>query len=306
MQLTNLPPLPFNPYPQLDTYAWSGAPRWLWVDDSLLDYSAIRQQRQMNRALRSMESQHGLNSPDDLPPDPGGWEGSGGDDSPPPAGPAIVYPDGSLWVEPVSVVSNGFNALLHGATSGSNFLIISTGELNPPTNSTWQVEGSLQGSTNNATPFTLGIATRTNSLFIRAQVCDPSCASTALPLAWQLDYFGVTGVDPGGLDPLGYSFLDDWLNGRDPNVIQFSLSVAQQYVNASPVPVQLDITGGVPSFIAVLINDTNVSWQPFTTTSLSAPTPADGTYIITVGLCGLATNATPTWRSVTVVRDSTP
>ena len=306
MQLTNVPPLPWNPYPQLNAYAWSGAPAWIWVDDRLLDLSAIRQQRLMNRALRSIESQYGLNSPDDLPPDPGGWEGSGGDDSPPPASPAIVYPDGSLWVEPVSVTGNRFNALLHGATSGSNFLIISTGELNPQTNSAWQVEGSLQGGTNDATPFTLGIATRTNNLFIRAQACDPSCASTALPLAWQFDYFGVTGVDPGGLDPLGYSFLDDWINGRDPNVVQFSLFVAQQYINSSPVPVQLSIVQGVPSFIAVLINDTNVSWQPFTSTNLSVPVPADGTYVITVGLCGLATNATPTWRSVTVVRDSAP
>ena len=29
MQITNLPPLPWNPFPQLETYAWSGAPGWL-------------------------------------------------------------------------------------------------------------------------------------------------------------------------------------------------------------------------------------------------------------------------------------
>jgi hypothetical protein len=308
IQFSNLPPIPWNPYPQLNVYSLSEAPGWYWVDDRAVDYGALRQQRQMNRALRSMESQYGLDSPDDAPPGPGGWEGSGGDDpGPPAASPAYFYPSNSFWLEPVSVASNLFNVILHGTTNGSTYLITSTEALNPQTNSIWLVEGSLQGGTNDATPFALGIATRTNKLFIRAQVCDPSCASTVLPLAWQLDYFGVTGVDPGGLDPLGYSFLDDWLNDRDPNVVQFSLFVAQQYVNSSPVSVQLNIAGGVPSFIVVLINnDTNVSWQPLTSTNLSVATPTNGTYVITVGLCGMATNATQTWQSVTVVRDSTP
>src|ERR1039458_3348675 len=61
MQLTNLPPLPWNPFPQLETYAWSGAPGWLWVDDRAVDFGALRQQRQIDHALRSMESQYGLN-----------------------------------------------------------------------------------------------------------------------------------------------------------------------------------------------------------------------------------------------------
>jgi len=266
--------------------------------------------RQMNRALRSMESQHGLNSPDDLPPDPGGWGSSDGDDSPPPASPAIVYPDGSLWVEPVSVASNLFNAVLHGAISGSNYLIISTGELKPPTNSTWQVEGSLQGSTNDPTPFTLGIATRTNNLFIRAQVCDPSCASTALPLAWQLNYFGVTGVDPSSdLDGDNVNNLQEYQGGTDPNKIVFRTSLANDHVNTDSVSVSIEVDGGIPVQMAVLVNSTNfatTNWIAYSPTYSAALPTTDGKYEVWVGLRGFATDSQQTWNLSVVTRDTHP
>ena len=35
-------------------------------------------------------------------------------------------------------------------------------------------------------------------------------------------------------------------------------------------------------------------------------TPTDGVYVVTVGLCGLPLNATQTWQSVTLFRDTTP
>ena len=263
----------------------------------------------MNRALRSMESQHGLNSPDDLPPDPGGWEGSGGDDSSPPASPAAVYPDGSLWVEPVSVVSNRFNALLHGATSGSNFLIISTGELNPPTNSTWQVEGSLQGGTNDATPFALGVATRTNNVFVRAQACD-ECATTALPLSWQLAYFGATGVNPSSdYDGDGTNNLAEYLNGTDPNTISFLIAMGNQYANADSLPVPLIVTGGVPTSMAVLVDNTNLAgatwtnYNPIATANLGTN---EGWHRIWIGLRGRTEISQQTWQTTRVKLDTKP
>ena len=118
-----------------------------------------------------------------------------------------------------------------------------------------------------------------------------------LPLWWQLAFFGVTGLDPGGLDSSGnHTFLYDWLNGLDPSAIQFSIAVTNQFANSAGVPVQVNLLGGAPSYIAVLVNDTNAAnanWQPFTSTNLWVSTPSDGAYVITVGLCGLATNATP-------------
>lgn len=219
------------------------------------------------------------------------------------------YGTNDFWLEPVSVVSNLFNAILHNTTNGSTYIISSTEAIDPVTNSVWLVEGSLQGGTNAATQFALGIALRTNNLFIAAQACD-ECTTNTLPLWWQLAYFGVTGVDPNGdYDCDGVTNLAEFLNNTDPNKILFSLSVTNEYVATTAVPVQVNIAGGVPSYIAMLLNDdspANASWQPFTSTSLSVALPTNGAYVITVGLCGLATNATQSWQSLRVFRDTTP
>jgi hypothetical protein len=301
-KLSSWPPLPFiwlstsnvqlYASPSLGTNA-------IFVNDLDTDYVQLATEALALRLARRAAN--------DVPPVPGGDDGgSGGDSGGGWNGEPRIYGPNDFVLEPISVASNVFNVILHGTTNGSTYLITSTESLNPQTNRVWLVEGSLQGGTNNATPFALGVATRTNNLFIRAQACD-ECATTALPLWWQLAYFGITAVDPNAdFDGDGVTNLVDYLNGTDPNKISFSLSVTNQYVTTTAVPVQLNIAGGIPSFIAVLINDTNASWQPFTTSSLSVPTPADGTYVITVGLCGMATNATQTWHSVTVVRDSTP
>jgi hypothetical protein len=289
----------------------------IWVGDQDIDYA---QQAAEAEVLRLA-----ARAADDGPPLPPGVSGggTGGDSGGGWSGGPWTYGTNDFWLEalsvagnpvsagssPGSMASNLFNVILHGTTNGSNYLITSTEAMNPLTNSTWLVEGSLQGGTNDATPFALGIATRTNSLFLRAQPCD-ECATTALPLGWQLAYFGVTGVDPNAdYDGDGVNNLAEYLNGTDPNKISFSLSVTSQYVNATAVPVQLNLAGGVPSHIALLVNDTNpadANWQPFTTTNLSVPTPADGTYVVTVGLCGLPPNAAQTWQSLTLFRDTTP
>jgi hypothetical protein len=128
-------------------------------------------------------------------------------------------------------------------------------------------------------------------------------------ITWQPNYFGATGLDPLSLDPLGRTLLDDWLNGWDPNIIRSTLSVTNKYVNGTGVPVGLNILGGAPSYMKMLVNETNAAatnWQAFTSTNLWVPTPTDGSYVINVGLCGLATNATPSWQSVTVRRDDSP
>jgi hypothetical protein len=70
IQFSNLPPIPWNPYPQLNVYSLSEAPGWYWVDDRAVDYGALRQQLQMNRALRSMERQYAWTPRTTRPPVP--------------------------------------------------------------------------------------------------------------------------------------------------------------------------------------------------------------------------------------------
>jgi hypothetical protein len=77
-------------------------------------------------------------------------------------------------------------------------------------------------------------------------------------------------------------------------------------VTTTAVPVQLNIAGGVPSYIAVLVNDTNVIWQPFTTTNLSVSTPTNGAYVVSAGLRGPTPTASETWQTVRLFRETRP
>jgi hypothetical protein len=98
-------------------------------------------------------------------------------------------------------------------------------------------------------------------------------------------------------------------NGTDSNEIKFSVSVTNRYVNQTAVPLGLSIAHGVPSYFALLVNDTNAAnakWQWFTSTNLSVMTPTDGVYVITVGLCSLAPNTSPRWQTLKVWRDTAP
>jgi len=86
----------------------------------------MARQRQMDSALRSMESQYGLDSPDDLPPLPGGWDGSGGDDPWPPAPyPAYSYPSNSFWLEIEGVTNNAAALVLHGTQPAKVYELMS-------------------------------------------------------------------------------------------------------------------------------------------------------------------------------------
>ena len=133
-----------------------------------------------------------------------------------------------------------------------------------------------------------------------------------LPADWLEYYFGpnyqnhpYAGVTADA-DGDGVSNLQEFLQGTDPDKIQFFLSVTNQYVTNTAAPVQLNIAAGVPSYIALLVNTTNATWQPFTTSSLSVPTPTNGVYVVTVGLCGWAPTATRTWQTITLFRDTSP
>ncbi len=85
--------------------------------------------------------------------------------------------------------------------------------------------------------------------------------------AWEMAYFGHLGVDPyGDYDNNGTNNLQEFLNGADPNKISFSFSVPNQYVTTNLVDGVITILGGVPSSIAVLVDNTNFAGQRGTPT----------------------------------------
>ena len=130
-----------------------------------------------------------------------------------------------------------------------------------------------------------------------------------LPDLWQWYWFGNCDHAGSELDANGNTLLYDYSNGLDPNIIVFTLSATNSYVNQTSVPLQIVVLAGVPSYYAVLVNDTNAAnanWQRFTSTNLTVMTPTDGVYVVSVGLCGSAPTATRTWQTVTLFRDTTP
>lgn len=117
IQLSNVPPLPFNPFPQLDVYSLSDAPGRYWVDDLAVDYVAMREQAEMESALRDLESQSGLNSLRGPPPIPGGGGGGGGVGG---GGyPYYALTTNDLWLE----VAGTTNAM---TSNGTAYLVIHT------------------------------------------------------------------------------------------------------------------------------------------------------------------------------------
>ena len=128
--------------------------------------------------------------------------------------------------------------------------------------------------------------------------------------AWEMAYFGHTGVDPyGDYDNDGTNNLQEFVNGSDPNKISFSFSVPNQYVTTNVVIGVITILGGVPSSIAVLVDSTNftgaTNWTAYTSSNItvnlgSSEVPHD----IWIGLRGRLTNSYPTWEETTLVLNS--
>ncbi|HUA65491.1 MAG TPA: LamG-like jellyroll fold domain-containing protein [Alphaproteobacteria bacterium] len=145
-----------------------------------------------------------------------------------------------------------------------------------------------------------------------------------LPDWWELKYFGRTGLDPE-FQPAedGFTLLLDYQRGRDPNVISVSLWATNRYVNTNAVPVQIDVLGGEPVFMAIMIDNTNppdakyqpfattlnfsnAIWQPYSPSIIASLDAGDGDYNVWVGVKGLAPEAQPAWQWMPLILDTVP
>ena len=103
-------------------------------------------------------------------------------------------------------------------------------------------------------PFTVPTLERQN-LFVRAEDWTGVTENgNTTPDWWFWLYFQTLDLSDTNLDGTGNTLLYDYTNGLDPNVIQFTLSTASQYINTLTVPVQINLLAGVPSYYAVLVN----------------------------------------------------
>ncbi len=271
-QYINYPPLPSNIN---NLPAWNlGGGNWLLADQDF-DYAALEQQ---NAAMHMLSKAMGLE-----------MDSQEVDDN------SYTIDTNGLWLE-IAGVSNGaawFN--LHNSTN-QVYAIWSTTDLLVG----WNVAAEVWPTNSEVMPFTVPTLERQN-LFVRAEDwTGVDSDGDGIPDWWIWKYFGDLSENATNLDSQGNTLLDDYQNVVDPNVIQFSLPFTNYYVNTLNVPVQLNISGGVPSYMAVLINDMNQDdavWQPYTSSNIVVTLGStNGAYGIFVGLRGLPPDATQTWR----------
>jgi hypothetical protein len=125
--------------------------------------------------------------------------------------------------------------------------------------------------------------------------------------AWEMEYFGHLGLDPNASDDgLGYNLLYDYQHNIDPNVISFTMRLGSQHFNTTNATGTFVVLGGVPSYEAVLVNDTNFNDAVWTNYDGNVRMPlgsTDGVYQVWLGLKGFAAGAQVTWIGTKVYLD---
>jgi hypothetical protein len=227
---------------------------------------------------------------------------NGGDGSSPMFSSSYSIDTNALWLE-ITNVSNGWSYLnLHNGTN-QVYAIWSTTNLSTPF-ANWQVETEVWPTNGTViptvTPFTVQNFDR-QYLFLRAEDWTGVTENgNTIPDWWFWEYFGTTALSDTNLDSQGVSLLTDYQYGLDPNVINFSISVTNQYVNSLNAPLQLNITAGVPFYISTLVDSTNfaeATWNPYTSSNITVNLGSiQGWHDVWIGLRGLPANATQTWQ----------
>jgi len=121
LQHSSMAPLPYNPFPDLPVY-YLGRGNSFLLDDSSVDYAAIGQQREMDRALRRVEWEQGLLSDAEYLTAEGG-----------PTGPmGYSYGPEDLWLEIRGVTNHYAYLTLHGTVDTNYYQLLSKTNLAQP------------------------------------------------------------------------------------------------------------------------------------------------------------------------------
>lgn len=241
---------------------------------------------------------------------PGG--GSGGD-----TGIATNYPvliiNSNLLYLTLTNVDNEFAYCGLGCATDQVYAILESSSLSIPLNQ-WTVVAEVWPTDTNLAPFTVQTQNQ-GTLFLSAvDWTGISSDGNQTPLWWLWLYYGNAGLglSDNDLDSIGANtLLYDYQNGLDPNVIQFSLVVTNNFVNTITPQIGLNVTAGFPGYCAVSVDDTNYStdadWQPYTGTNVTANLGlTQGWHDVWVGLKGWAADATIGWEYQHLKLDWTP
>jgi uncharacterized Zn-binding protein involved in type VI secretion len=312
----NRPPMPIDWYPSLPVFSL-GDDRFL-IDDSSVDYSGHHHGSDgLPDGGTDLQTANGVTA-DDVPGLPGGGDGgstnSGGEGGIQWNG--APFSTNGLWMQ-ITGVTNGLAYLNLQNATDEVYEVWSTLALtnNPTTlsNTAWNIEQEVFGLTNqNWTPFTVAVGNRTNSLFFWARdwtgIDDNN---NGIPDWWEWAYFGTLTLSSNtDYDGSGLTILQDYQQHIDPNIISFTPSVTNQYVNLYGAPVQLSVTAGVPFYYAILLDDPNTNdaaWTAYSSSNISASLgTTQGWHRVLIGLKGLPSYAQQTWSALRLNLDVTP
>ena len=222
------------------------------------------------------------------------------------------FPSGSLWLSLAMTNDPTYGNMaaitLNGTTNDTWYEVLSKSAL---TDSNWWSEGSLQGFIDQALSQSSVTADNSASnVFLWVRTLTNGSGNT-LPISWQLQNFGRTGMDPNyQVGSQGSTLLQSYLQGTEPNLIQFSVTATNNYVQNNLAAIQLKISGGFPYYQAVLVDSTNsagANWSVYTSTNVTANLgSAEGWHSVWVGLKGFSPASTQTWQWKRLKLDYTP
>jgi hypothetical protein len=217
----------------------------------------------------------------------------------------VSIPTNSLYLQ-ITNVANGLAYLTLNNATDQVYEIWSKTDL---TLTNWNIEQEVWPTNPAVMPFIVPTLDRTN-LFVWARDWTGFTSNgNETPEWWFWKYFGTVDLSDSDLDSLGMTLLDDYQNGLDPNIIQFTLQFTNSYVNTGTANGTVTILGGIPAYMAVLVNDTNLadaSWQPYTSSNVVVPLGStNGIYNVSVGLRGLPADAHQIWLGTQLTLNST-
>jgi hypothetical protein len=127
---------------------------------------------------------------------------------------------------------------------------------------------------------------------------------------WFWEYFGTVALSDANQDANGNSLLSDYTNNVVPAIFTFSgVQVANNYVNATPTPAQLEITG-YPYYVSVLVDDANFNdavWNTYSSPNVAVNLWPQGWHDVWIGLRGHADDASAAiWQYKRLKLDYTP
>jgi hypothetical protein len=206
-----------------------------------------------------------------------------------------TFDTNSLWLQIMNVSGGLAYVNLMNATD-SVYEIFSKTDL---TLTNWTIEQEVWPTDTNTMPFIVPESNRTNLFLWARDWTGITSNGNTTPEWWFWKYFGTVDLLDTDVDGQGNMLYVDYADDDDPNVINFSLQFTNDTVNTSPANGMITIQSGMPSYEAILVNDTNTAdavWQPYTSTNVAASLDSgNGLYNVMVGLRGLPADAQQSW-----------